>query len=114
MKYCLSILMGLFLGVVLCMPNTAYAQKKAKPAKQDRVSGVVQSISKDKNMVMVRIKGNTTRTVLWDGNTNWTYDNNPGSLDQLKEGRRAICLGKFNDKAQLVATRIELTEEKSR
>jgi len=107
--------MGLFLGVVLCVPNTAYAQeKKTKPAKQDRVSGVVQSISKDKNMVTVRIRGNTTRTVVWDANTNWTYDNKPGSINELKEGRRAISLGKFNDKAQLVATRIELQEEKGR
>jgi hypothetical protein len=112
MRHCLAILMGLFLGVVLCMPNTAYAQDKK--VKLDRVSGVVQTISKDKNMITVRVKGTTTRTVIWDASTNWTRDNKPGSVNDLKEGLRAISLGKFNAQAQLMATRIELTEEKGR
>ena len=45
MRHCLSILMGLLLGVALSMPNNAFAQekeKKAKAAKEDRLSGTVQ------------------------------------------------------------------------
>ena len=117
MRHCLSILMGLLLGVALSLPNNAYAQEKEKKAKaaakEDRLSGTVQSISKDAKSVTVRVRG-ATRTIVWDANTRWTYDNKPGSVDQLKEGLRAIALGKFNDKAQLMATRIELTEEKGR
>ena len=117
MRRCLSILMGLLLGVVLSVSSvdTAYAQKKGKSAstKETRISGTVQTFSKESKTITVRVRG-VTRTVVWDANTQVTYNNKPATLDELKEGRRAICLGKFNDKAQLMATRCEFAEEKGR
>ena len=57
-------------------------------------------------------KGNVQRQVAYSADTKVTYRNKPGSMDDVKEGRRVIVLGKFNDKTQLVATRIDVREGK--
>lgn len=114
MRRSLSILMGLLLGVVLSLSlaTSAFAQKKkGKEAKEDRLSGTIHMINKDTNTITLR-RGNVQRQVVWDTSTKITYRNKPGTMDDVKEGRRVICLGKFNDKTQLVATRIDVREGK--
>ncbi|MBI3697713.1 MAG: hypothetical protein HY238_23135 [Acidobacteria bacterium] len=114
MRRSLSILTGLFLGVVLSLSlaTPTYAkEKKAAGPKEDRLSGTIHMINKDTSTVTVR-KGNVQRQVVYNADTKYTYRNKPGSMDDVKEGRRVICLGKFNDKTQLVATRIDVREGK--
>ena len=116
MRRSLSILLGLLLGVVLSLsvatPVFAKEKKpKAASTKEDRLSGTIHMINKDTKTVTLR-KGNVQRQVIWDDSTKITYRNKPGTMDDVKEGRRVICLGKFNDKTQLVATRIDVREGK--
>lgn len=117
-------LIGFSLVILLSFGLTSQlsaAQKKEKPAKaekkkekmdqEDRLTGSVQMINKDTSVVTIR-KGNITRQVVYNADTKFTYRNKPGSLDDVKEGRRVICLGKFDDKTRLVATRIDVREGK--
>jgi hypothetical protein len=112
MKRSFSICMGLFFGflLTLAVATQAKAQDKSK-AKEDRLTGSIHMINKDTSTVTIR-RGNVQRQVVYNADTKITYRNKPGSMDDVKEGRRVICLGKFNDKTQLVATRIDVREGK--
>ena len=112
MKRSFSICMGLFFGflLTLAVATQAKAQDKSK-AKEDRLTGSIHMINKDTSTITIR-RGNVQRQVVYNADTKITYRNKPGSMDDVKEGRRVICLGKFNDKTQLVATRIDVREGK--
>jgi len=115
--------MGLSLGVVLALPmvapikaqeKPAPAAKPAKPAKpaEDRLDGTVKSVDKKAKALTVRLRGkNLERQVIYDDNTKFTYRNKAASLDDVKEERRVICLGKLNDKGQFMATRVDVRDK---
>jgi hypothetical protein len=107
-----SILIRLSLGVLLALAlatqGVAQEKKKAAQAKEDRVSGTIQMMNKDTSTLTVRTSGNIQRTVVYNADTKFTKVNKPGSLDEVKEGVRVICLGKFDEKSRLVATRIDV------
>jgi len=114
MRRSISIWMGLLLGVMLTLSVATQVNaqgKKGKEAKEDRLSGTIHMINKDTSTVTLR-KGNVQRQVVYNADTKITFRNKPSSMDEVKEGRRVICLGKFNDKTQLVATRIDVREGK--
>lgn len=113
MKRSFSICMGLFFGflLTLAVATQAKAQSKKDATKEDRLTGSIHMINKDTSTITIR-RGNVQRQVVYNADTKITYRNKPGSMDDVKEGRRVICLGKFNDKTQLVATRIDVREGK--
>ena len=96
--------------LVFALAMVAGAQEKKKKEAGDRVSGTIQTINKDTKTISVRqSSGNVQRQVVYSDSTQITNQNKPGgTLDELKEGVRVICIGKFNDKTQLVATRIDI------
>jgi Cu/Ag efflux protein CusF len=109
-------LMVLIFGIVfsLTLATGANAQEKkseAKPKKESRLSGTVQMIDKNTSIITLR-KDNITRSVVYNNDTKFTKRNKPGgSLEDVKEGRRLICLGNFDEKSRLVATRIDVRTE---
>lgn len=109
MKF-VSILIRLSLGVLLALAlaTQGVAQKKAAAPKEDRVSGTIQVMNKDASSFTVRTSGNIQRTVVYNSDTKFTKVNQPGSIDEIKEGVRVICVGKFDEKSRLVATRIDV------
>lgn len=113
MRRSFTICMGLFFGFLLCLAvaTQAKAQGKKGAAKEDRLSGSIHMINKDTSTITIR-RGNVQRQVVYTADTKITYRNKPGSMDDVKEGRRVICLGKFNSKTQLEATRIDVREGK--
>lgn len=115
MKKTFSIVMVLLLACVVAVSLTgqAFAQEqgKAKAAapKVDRVAGTVHMISKDTNTITLRDSRNVMRQVVYTDATKYTKVNKPGgTFDEIKEGTRLICLGKFDEKTRLVATRIDI------
>lgn len=104
----LSLVLGLL--ITLTFASQAFAADKAK--KPSRLSGRIHMINKDTSTITIRTSGNVQRQVVYDGNTKFTYRNAASSMDEAKEGRRVICLGSFNEKTQLVATRIDVREGK--
>lgn len=113
MKRTLMTVSALLAGVVLVfgLASTAYAQKgKKAAADQDRISGTVQTINKDTSAITVRQRStNASRVVVYSPDTKITKQNKAGgTIDEIKEGARIICVGKFDEKTRLVATRIDI------
>lgn len=67
-------------------------------------------INKDTSTITLRTRAGVQRQVVYGPDTKFTYRNQAGSLDEVKENRRVICLGKFDEKARLMATRIDIRE----
>jgi hypothetical protein len=114
MKRLIALSLGGLLALFMTFSATAQEQKaekspKAKTAKAavDRLSGRIQMINKETSTITIE-RGTMKRAVLFSSDTKITYLNKPSTMEEVKEGRRVICLGKFNDKAQLVAVRIDV------
>ncbi len=105
-----TLLVALFAAVAI-VPQAAMARekkekKKAEP-KEMRWSGTIQRSNKDASTLTVR-KGNIEKTVVYDSSTMWTKGKDKGTLADFKDGSRVICLGKYDEKGRLMATRIDL------
>ncbi len=110
MNRTLVTLLALTLAVMVALTFTTpvCAQTEKEAAKMDRVSGTVQSINKDTSTITVRDSNNALRQVVYSGSTKITKVNKPGaSIDDIKDGTRLICLGKF-EKTKLQAARIDI------
>ena len=106
MKELISLLAGVFLLLSLATAS-AEGQKKTS-TKEDRLAGTVHMIDKETSTIIIR-KGAVQRKVVYNAETKFTIQNKPsGSIDDVIVGRRAICLGTFNDKTQLVATHVDV------
>ena len=113
MTHRLFVAMGLCLAIALTLSGPVVAQEKTAAPKLTRVEGNVQSIDTATKMVTVRLRGKTnTVPVLFSDKTLFTFRNKAGSVDQVKDGVHVICLGAYNDKQQLIASRIDVRDEK--
>jgi hypothetical protein len=98
---------GVFLLLFLAVMASAQGGKKTS-TKEERLSGTVHRIDKETSTIIIR-KGAVQRKVVYNSETRFTIQNKAdGSVDDVIVGRRVICVGKFNDKAQLLATRVEV------
>ncbi len=92
------------------------AQGKATEHPENRWDGRVVRINNDASTLDVR-KGHMPRTVHFDSNTKWTKTQGKKVVDisptEVKVNDRVICLGKWNDKKEFWAERIDLREGKS-
>jgi hypothetical protein len=110
----LFVAMGLCLALAFTLSaRPVVAQEKKPAAKLNRVEGNVQSVDTAAKTVTVRVRGKTnTVAVLFSDKTLFTFRNKPGSVDEVKDGRHVICLGRFNDKSELTASRIDVRDER--
>jgi hypothetical protein len=115
MRRRLSIALVVCVGICLVpLVTTAAPQKEGKDTpKEERIEGNVQAIDKATKTVTVTLRGKPMqRQVVYGDTTKFTFRNKASSVDELKDGRHVICLGKTNDKNQLIATRIDVRDEK--
>jgi hypothetical protein len=103
------LVVGLVCLLVLAPGLLAQATMDAKTG-LDRIEGYVVSIDKGKSSMSVRQKSGTNIVwnVVYNADTKFTYRNAPSSVDEVKDGRRVICLGKFGDKTTMTAARIDI------
>jgi hypothetical protein len=92
------------------------ASVQAKDAKYDRLEGLVQMINWDTSTATVgaHLTSQSARVpkfVVFSDTTKFTYRNEPSSVEMLKEGRRVICLGKYDDRGKFLAVRIDVRTE---
>ncbi len=109
MKKLFCFLFTLLLGVAV----VASAQEKGGKAKKDetRVDGRVVMINKDTSTITVTEgKTKAQRQVVYSASTAFTYRNEKGAIGDVKDGMRVICLGKFDEKGRLMATRVDVRE----
>jgi hypothetical protein len=105
MRYVVLSVLSLMLAVTLLAPQSSAADKI------ERLTGTVKRISKDTSTIEIAAGSALSHTVIYSSDTKFTKRKAPGSIDDLKEGRRVICLGKFDDKARLLASQIDVRTE---
>lgn len=112
----ITLLLAFFFS--LSVAGLAFAQEQQQPAPEkaakkkeaDRIHGVVQSVNKETSTITVKqSRTGIMRQIVYSDATKWTKVNKPGgSLDEVKEGTDIICLGKFDPKGRLEASRIDI------
>jgi hypothetical protein len=116
MRRRLSIAIIVCVGISMAPLAAIAAQEKKeskKTAKLERVEGNVHMMDKATKVVTVTLRGKgNTRDVVYTDATKFSFRNKPATLDEVKDGRHVICLGRLNDKKQLVAARIDVRDEK--
>ncbi len=88
----------------------AQEQKPAQAtasAKQARWHGQIVNINEKTSTLDVR-RQKTTRTVYYDSSTKWTEGTKTTEMKEFKIGSDVICLGTFDEKGNIHATRIDL------
>jgi hypothetical protein len=91
-----------------------FSQITKDPAtKQDRIDGTIQSIDTKASTIAIRQRGNANFfcQVVYDKATQFTYRNKPSTFDEVREGRRIICLGKAESPNKMTATRIDIRDK---
>jgi len=109
----LVLVMMLVCAIVLVPVLNAQAKKDAKTG-LDRIEGTITGVDKDKSTLSVRQSGssNIVWTMTWTANTKFTYRNEASTVDDLKDGRRVIVLGKFGEGNKMAAERIDVRSGK--
>ena len=104
------------LAVLAAPPQGTSTSGKAAASqqapKEDRLSGTIVRSSPDKSALTVKEhKSNIEHTVFYNATTKWTKEKGPADMKEFKDGSRVVCLGKFNEKGELTATRIDLQKK---
>lgn len=79
-----------------------------KNPQHDRLDGWVQMINTEESKISLRISPDVPRVVFYDDQTHFSYRNEPAAFDEVKVGRRVICVGKFDEKGRMHAERIDV------
>ena len=107
----ISVVLVFALVVTLLSATPLSAQKKEKKKGEQRLDGRVVMINKDTSTITVRDrKTNAQRQVVYSDSTQFTFRNKKGTIADVKDGVRVICLGQFDDKTRLVASRVDIRE----
>ena len=110
----LVLVMMVVCAIVLVPVLNAQAKKDAKTG-LDRLEGTITGVDKDKSTLTVRQRSgnsNVVWTIAWTADTKFTYRNEASTVDDLKDGRRVIVLGKFGEGSKMTAERIDVRSGK--
>ena len=90
--------------------STVAQEKEGKAAaeKQGRWHGVIVRYYAENNAMDVRKGTQDVRKVYYDSSTKWTEGKKNIDKSEFKAGSDVICLGKYDEKGELHATRIDL------
>ncbi len=90
------------LAILSTLVTAATARAQAKPEGDGlyRIEGTVIGVDKQASTVSIRQRSHTNMawTIHYDDATSFSYRNAPSSLDDVKNGRRIICLGRYQKK----------------
>lgn len=95
----------LFTVAVIPAATTVVARAQEKK-KETRFDGRVHMIKKEESTIILTV-GTAERQVVYGPSTKFTVLNKDGSLADIKEGGRVICLGMLDEKGRLIATRVD-------
>lgn len=114
MKSKLSIV---FFSVLAVICAALFATSIQAAGSADRLEGRVHTISGDKTTLTLHVAGTPGSTamkryVALTDKTQFTFQNQPGSPDQIKEGLRVICVGTFDENGKLFADRVDVRKRR--
>ena len=92
----------LVLSLLSTLLTAAAARSQAKPVGNGlyRIEGTVIGVNKDASTISIRQRSHTNMawTIHYDGETSFAYRNTPSSLEDVKHGRRIVCIGRYEEK----------------
>ncbi len=83
------------------------AQNNQEKNRLVRYEGRVTVFSKATSSITIQ-GGKGVVEIGYDTKTKFTYRNKPSSIDDVKEGRRVVCLVNTGEKGRLLAARIDV------
>jgi hypothetical protein len=102
MRKIVSLLLVMFVAVAVLVAAQT-------PSSEDRVSGKVLRLNQEKSTLVVQLNtSKIERTVLYSPATKWTKAGSPIDRTEIKDNSSVVCVGRFNEKKELKATRCEL------
>ena len=105
----LAVVLVITLVLIPCLKGQV---KKDSRSGMDRLDGTIQSIDKATSTVTLR---QTNKVITWkvvfSKDTKFTFRNVAATVDELKDGRRVVCLGKIDKDGVLTASRIDMREK---
>jgi hypothetical protein len=111
MRRRVPVVMILVLGLILVLGFGLFAQvKKDQKTGQDRLDGKILTMDKAKAALTLEQSSAATKTtwhVVYNEKTKFTTHSKPAKMDDLKEGKRVIVLGKFNQNV-MTASQIDI------
>jgi Ni/Co efflux regulator RcnB len=105
--FALVVVAGLAAPATVAQEQAGKKEKVAAAAKQARWHGIIQRMSTEESYLDVR-KGNITKRIHFDSSTRWTEGKTTAEMSKFKEGDDVICLGTYDEKGNIQATRIDL------
>ncbi len=111
MKHRFAVVVAICACVALVLVSAAQTLAQKNVSTGVQYSGTIKVIDKDGKTFTIQPKGVTGGVqIKYTEKTKFTYKSKPGSVDDLKEGRRVVVVV---DKAQktLVALRVDVREK---
>jgi hypothetical protein len=101
------------IAVLALVSAAAVAQeKKISKVEGTRYDGRIQMVSKKTSTIsLITTKTTAAMQIKYDANTQFTYDNKPGTIDDVKEKARAFIIVTQNAKKETVALRVEIRKD---
>ena len=101
--------MAVFVAVAPVGPATISTQAQEKKKPEERVSGTVEIINKEKMTIVLQgTGGEAQKQLMYDEKTVVTKDNKPAKIEDVSSGQRLICVGHTGDKGMFLAHRIDI------
>ncbi len=102
---------ALIVALGLAVQPTMAKEKKAKMAAtgEARWHGTIVRSDKEGSALTVRRRGQQVEKVIhYNSDTKWTQGTKSVEMSEVKDGDEVICLGKYDEKGDFIATRIDL------
>ncbi len=106
MKRCMGFC--LILSIILIAAAPMVAQDQPAAQQRARYTGTVADLNKDASSFT--LQGDNKVQIYFDPNTKITIRNEAGTLADLKNGQKVICLVDAADQGKLTAKRIDIRE----
>ena len=99
----------LVIGLLLVSVPLAQVRKDTRSG-LDRLEGTVRGINKDTSTITIQQSGTTGAIwkITYNKDTKFTYRNEASTIDEVKENRRIVCLGKAEGTGTLAAARVDV------
>jgi hypothetical protein len=109
---CLISMLALMWAGAVAQEKKVTQEKKVAKVEGTRYDGRIQRVSKNTSTITLMIlKTSTPMQIKYDANTQFTFDNKPGSIDDVKEKARAFIIVTQNAKKETVALRVEIRKD---
>ena len=108
-RFALAVAIFACAALVFVSTDQSAAQEQKSDKKPLQYSGRVNVLSKDAMTISIQAKSRVLQ-IKYTEKTKFTFRNKPGSIDDVKEGRRVIVLVDPDKQKDMVALRIDVRE----